>query len=167
MNDLLNDRDREGLVAERDSILNAARTVIIAAGTGDVPEIGVTPMVRHQGQVFIYPSRLSAHVRGMLEAEKAQFMFVQDEADAQNIWARKRIKICANIIEIERNSNEFNEVASIFTEAHGPTMKLIRDFSDFHMLKLLPENGVMVLGFAKAYRLEGTSLDIVSHLRES
>ena len=46
-------------------------------------------------------------------------------------------------------------------------MKLIRDFSDFHMLKLLPENGVMVLGFAKAYRLEGTSLDIVSHLRES
>ena len=167
MNDLLNDHDREGLVAERDAILNAARTVIIAAGTGDVPEIGVTPMDFYQGQIFIYPSRLSAHVRCMLEAEKAQFMFVQDEADAQNIWARKRIKICANIIEIKRNSNEFDEAASIFTEAHGPTMNLIRDFSDFHMLKLLPENGVMVLGFAKAYRLEGTSLDIVSHLRES
>ena len=167
MNEMLSDHDLEALVADRDAILMAARTVIIAAGAGEIPEIGVTPMVRHDGHIFIYPSRLSAHVRCMLEAGQAHFMLVQDEGDAQNIWSRKRIKIRAKIIEIDRNSEEFNQVSSAFTEAHGPTMNLIRNFSDFHMLKLAPEDGVMVLGFAKAYRLEGRSLDIISHLQES
>jgi len=46
-------------------------------------------------------------------------------------------------------------------------MNLIRDFTDFHMLKLLPVSGVMVLGFAKAYQLEGPMLDVAAHLRES
>jgi putative heme iron utilization protein len=46
-------------------------------------------------------------------------------------------------------------------------MDLIRDFTDFHMLKLVPTSGVMVLGFATAYQLDGPGLDIAEHLRES
>ena len=167
MTETLGVQELEALAGERDAILTAARTVIIAAGGEDVPEIGVTPMVRHDGHMYIYPSRLSAHVRQMLAAGRAQFLLVQDEGDAQNIWARKRIKITSKITEIERNSDEFNTVSDVFSEVHGPTMNLIRDFSDFHMLRLAPENGVMVLGFAKAYRLEGVAMGIVSHLRES
>ena len=167
MNDMLDAHERGALAVERDAILASARTVIIAAGGGDVPEIGVTPMVRHDGHIFIYPSHLSAHVRCMLAAGQAQFMLVQDEGDAQNIWARKRIKIFAKTIEIDRKSEDFDKVAEVFSKEHGPTMDLIRDFSDFHMLKLVPEDGVMVLGFAKAFRLDGVAMDIVRHLRES
>jgi len=46
-------------------------------------------------------------------------------------------------------------------------MDLIRDFTDFHLLRLQPIGGVMVLGFARAYRLEGAELRVTAHLRAS
>ena len=68
---------------------------------------------------------------------------------------------------MNRQSDQFSVLSDIFVSHHGPTMNLIRDFTDFHMLKLLPVSGVMVLGFAKAYKLEGPMLDVAAHLRES
>ena len=47
---------------------------------------------------------------------------------------------------------------------HGNTMPLIKNFTDFHMLRITPENGVLVLGFAKAFLVKGASFDIVAHL---
>ena len=164
----MTDFDIAALTAERDRLLGKAKTVLMAAsGEGGVPEMGVTPVVRHEGHFYIYPSRLSAHVRAMLAAEKAAFLVIEDEASAQNIWARKRIKFDSELIEIDRHSNEFNLVCDAFATAHGPTMGLIRDFTDFHLLRLRPLAGVMVLGFAKAYRLEGDGLKVTAHLRSS
>ena len=167
-----NELDWAALASQRDAVLATTRTLIIGTGpeTGDAsscPELGVTPSIRHNDHFFIYPSRLSAHVRVMMETGVAQFLAIEDEASAQNIWARKRIRFTAEIIEIERHSDDFYFLSDAFSARHGPTMSLIRDFADFHMLKLVPLHGVMVLGFAKAFRLEGGGLDIVAHLRES
>ena len=101
----------------------------------------------------------------VLAAGKAAFMVIEDESKAQNIWARKRLKFDSELVEIERNSDEFNAVCDAFADTHGPTMGLIRDFSDFHLLRLRPRGGVMVLGFAQAYRLSGEALDVTEHLR--
>ena len=103
----------------------------------------------------------------MLAAGKAAFLVIEDEASAQNIWARKRIKFDAEIIEIDRQSDHFNAVCDVFAARHGPTMGLIRDFTDFHLLRLRPTGGVMVLGFAQAYRLAGPDLAVTAHLRQS
>lgn len=164
----MDDIDIEGLEAERDSLLAKARTILVAAlGEGEIPEMGVTPVIRHDGDMFIYPSRLSAHVRAMLEAGKAACLVIEDEEVAQNIWARKRIKFDSELIEINRNSPLFNVVCDGFESRHGPTMGLIRDFTDFHLLRLRPTGGVMVLGFARAYRLVGPDLAVTAHLRQS
>ena len=154
------------LGVERDRLLAEARTVLMAApGEDAMPEMGVTPVVRMNGALYIYPSRLSAHVRAVLAAGKAALMVIEDESKAQNIWARKRLKFDAELVEIERNSDEFNEICDAFAATHGPTMGLSRDFSDFHLLRLRPFSGVMVLGFAQAYRLSGEALDVTEHLR--
>jgi len=161
--------DEEGLATERDNLLAQARTLLIAASEQgrDLPDMGVTPMVRHNGAIYIYPSHLSSHVRAMLAAGKAAFLVIEDEASAQNIWARKRLKFNADLSEIERKSAEFNDLCGRFSAVHGPTMELIRDFADFHLLRLRPTGGVMVLGFAQAYRLEGADLRVTAHLRAS
>lgn len=164
----MDDIDISSLEAERDTLLAQARTLLMAAtGDGDQPEMGVTPVVRHDGCMFIYPSRLSAHVRAMLASGKAAFLVIEDEASAQNIWARKRIKFNAEIFEMNRESYLFNSVCDVFASCHGPTMGLIRDFTDFHLLRLRPSSGVMVLGFAQAYRLSGPDLSVTAHLRQS
>lgn len=160
--------DVTALAAARDALLGSARTVLMAvSGESEMPEMGVTPMIRHEGDFYIYPSHLSAHVRAVLSSGKAAFLVIEDEKSAQNIWARKRIKFDAEIVEIDRQSDNFNSICDVFESAHGPTMGLIRDFSDFHLLRLRPMSGVMVLGFAKAYRLEGETLDVTAHLRAS
>ena len=162
----MNEFDPVALGVERDRLLAEARTVLMAAPGGDaMPEMGVTPLVRMNGAFYIYPSRLSAHVRAVLAAGKATFMVIEDELKAQNIWARKRLNFNSEIIEIKRKSNEFDAVCNVFADTHGPTIGLIRDFSDFHLLRLQPLGGVMVLGFAQAYRLSGEALDVTKHLR--
>ena len=164
----MNEFDPVALGVERDRLLGQARTVLMAApGDDAMPEMGVTPVVRMNGALYIYPSKLSAHVCAVLAAGKAAFMVVEDESKAQNIWARKRLKFDSEVVEIERNSDEFNAVCDVFADTHGPTIGLIRDFSDFHLLRLQPSGGMMVLGFAQAYRLSGQALDVTEHMRSS
>ncbi|MGB1825479.1 MAG: hypothetical protein ACPHLN_03480, partial [Candidatus Puniceispirillaceae bacterium] len=121
----MNEFDPVALGVERDRLLAEARTVLMAApGDDAMPEMGVTPVVRMDGALYIYPSRLSAHVRAVLGAGKAAFMVIEDESKAQNIWARKRLKFDSELVEIERNSDEFNAVCDVFADTHGPTMGL-------------------------------------------
>ena len=99
------DFDKADLSEQRDRILESARTLIIGSAPesgslSQLPELGVTPAIRYDGHFLIYPSRLSAHVRAMIETGMAQFLAIEDEAKAQNIWSRKRIKFTAKIIEI-------------------------------------------------------------------
>ena len=155
------------LQRQRDRLLAQKTILLTARGASDHPEMGVTPFIRHEDALFIYPSRLSAHVRAVLARGQGQFLLIEDEQAAQNIWARVRLKFDADIDEIARQDTLFAPLCDAFAVAHGPTMGVIRDFTDFHMLKLLPVSGVMVLGFAKAYQPEGPMLDVAAHLRES
>lgn len=160
--------DRARITRDLDRLL-ACKSLIIttALAAHDIPEIGMTPFIRYNDYLYIYSSVLSKHTRVLLETKKAHFMLCQDECDAQNIWARHRLKFTANLSEIARDDDDFSIICDKFETAHGPTMGLIRDFTDFHMLRLEPVSGVLVLGFAKAYEVQGTSFDIISHLRSA
>ena len=126
------------------------------------PEMGVTYVRLWRDYVI---DRLSAHVPPFSDGRSA--FVIEDEHSAQNIWARKRIKINAKLTEIDLKSEVCETVWDLFADRHGPTMSLIRDFTDFHLLRLQPTDGVMVLGFAKAYRLSGPELAVSEHLRSS
>ena len=78
----MSDFDEAALSAERDDLLGSARTLLMSAAgeDRDLPEMGVTPMVRLDDAFYIYPSHLSAHVRAMLAAGKAAFLVIEDEA---------------------------------------------------------------------------------------
>ena len=157
--------DLASLNDQRDTLLAQKTVIITALADTDAPETGVTPFIHYDGEMFIYPSRLSSHVRALLARGSGQFLLVEDEALAQNIWARKRLKFNASFVEISRDMPDFAILCDAFALAHGPTMNLIRDFSDFHMLKLLPHSGVLVTGFAKAFAVSGPDFRITEHLR--
>ena len=155
------------LQRQRDRLLAQKTILLTARGESDQPEMGVTPFIRHGDALFIYPSRLSAHVRAVLARGQGQFLLIEDEQAAQNIWARVRLKFDADIDEIARQDALFAPLCDAFAVAHGPTMGLIRDFTDFHMLRLRPRSGVLVTGFARAYRVEGADFTITEHLKNS
>ena len=78
-----------------------------------------------------------------------------------------RVKFDADIEVIERNSQDFRDIAAKMAEPFGPTMALIKDFTDFHMIKLTPKKGVIVTGFASAYEVEGPEFTIGAQLVKS
>ena len=159
----------EKIAQSRDALLKTARTLTVCVtGADGTPDLGTSPFIRDDaGCFYIYTSQLSSHVRALLAGQPAHFMVIADESTSQNIWARVRIKFDAEVQIIARDSQDFNDIAAKMADPFGPTMALIKDFSDFHMIKLTPQKGVIVTGFASAYEVEGPHFTIGAQLVKS
>ena len=152
------------IIAARDAVLAQKSLTVAVFDDKFVPEMGVSPFIRRDDGIFIYTSHLAGHVQALLAQKKASFIISVDEASTKNIWARHRLKFSAVVTEVLRDESDFYDLCEVFADAHGNTMSLIKGFTDFHMLRIIPEDGVLVLGFAKAFCVEGTKFDIVAHL---
>ena len=151
----------------RDQLLQLQTLYLAVNSENAMPEIGVSPFIRRDDGLYVFTSHLSQHVRDLMKQGEATCMLCADESKSQNIWARNRLKFNAEVIEIKRDEARFHELCDAFVSAHGPTMDLIRDFTDFHMLQLRPLNGVLVLGFAKAFTVLGKNFDITAHISKA
>ena len=155
---------KTAILAARDALLAQKSLTIATLDDSAVPAMGVSPFIRRHDGLYIYTSHLAGHVQALLAQKRASFVIALDEAETLNIWARHRLKFRGLVTEVLRDDREFSVLCDDFAVAHGNTMRLIRDFTDFHMLRISPENGVLVLGFAKAFCVKGASFDIFAHL---
>ena len=159
--------ERGKIEAVRDQLLQLRTLYLAINSAGKLPEIGVSPFIRNADGLYIYTSHLSPHVRDLINQGEATCMLCADEGDSQNIWARNRLKFSVEAVEIARDDVNFDKLCNDFTSEHGPTMDLIRNFSDFHMIRLTPRKGVLVLGFAKAFTVSGANFDITAHISKA
>ena len=151
-------------IAKRDALLQQARTIQISTSSngGDYVEWGVAPYIRTNNIFYIYVSELGGHVRFMLDKRPALFSIIEDEKAATNIWARVRLKFTAEITEIKRCDTKFNTLCDQITSHHGPVMRVIREFSDFHLFAINPKRGVIVTGFGSAFNVTGNDFKLES-----
>ena len=142
-------------------LINNVKTIIIAVeNLSEIPQIGYAPFVFRNDSFYIFSSELSPHIKLLLKSERASFMIIQDENESKNIWARMRIKFQGKIIKLTRENSIFNIICNEIETKHGKTMSLIKPFTDFHLIKIRPVDGVLVAGFGNAYSLKGPSLII-------
>jgi putative heme iron utilization protein len=158
---------RAKIEATRDRLLQMRTLTLAVTGNDACPELGVSPYVQQEDGLYIYTSHLSQHVRDLMQAGTATCLICADEGDSQNIWARNRLKFSVRAVEVARDDARFNALCDMLETAHGPTMGLIRNFADFHMFHLQPHGGVLVMGFAKAFRVSGPRFEIAAHLSEA
>ena len=154
----------DSISAARDNLLAQKSLTVAVLDDSPVPDMGVSPFLRRDDGLYIYTSHLASHVQALLAQKRASFIITLDEAQTVNIWARHRLKFAGAVTEVARDDPEFSRLCDDFTGAHGNTMPLIKNFTDFHMLRIVPENGVLVLGFAKAFLVKDACFDIVAHL---
>ena len=156
---------------KRDQLLATARTlgvsVLVDEQDGPSADVGHAPFIRSEGCFYVYSSHLSAHVRALINGADARFFLIEDEATAQNIWARVRIKFSAQVCEIPRQDARFDSLCDAIGGQHGPVMDMIRNFTDFHLFEIRPEQGVLVTGFAQAFRVTGPTFELSEHLSKS
>lgn len=134
--------------------------VIASADAEGNPNASYAPFVRDRnGFYYVFLSGLARHTPNLFYQKKASLLFLEDEKDAENIFARKRLTYSCQVSLLERNSPERTEADALFEEKFGSFYAMLRAMPDFRMFRFQPLEGLFVLGFGLAFRVEGGSLD--------
>lgn len=129
-----------------------------------LPEISYAPYWRNEQCEFcIFVSRLAAHTMNLLANPVCSVLFIEDETESRNLFARERLSYRCEVEEAHTDSVEYGSTLDSM-EAHlGATIPLLRGLPDFHLFKLKPQSGSYVVGFGKAFEVDPVD-NSLSHL---
>jgi heme iron utilization protein len=130
------------------------------------PEASYATYVEHEGNYYVYTSELSAHTTNLAASGRCSVLFIESEAEAKHLFARRRLTLQCTAIECHRDSPAFEPLMDMFVQKFGNFMGMMRKLADFHLYQLQPKNGGYVAGFALAYTLEGEGLREIKHRKE-
>ncbi len=167
--DMSSNEDLDRIAEEARGFLTRFKTLLIATVNPDgVPLASYAPFVRQKDHCFyIYVSELSRHTRDLDATAVASVLFIEDERDTIQLFARKRLIFDCRAELIARDSEEWREILDNFAETFGDVLDLLKPLADFKMFRLRPTEGMYVGGFGKAYRFTGAVPTSLEHIRES
>jgi heme iron utilization protein len=145
----------ERMKALRD-LQSSCRTLLLstASATG-APDQSYAPYVcDKQGRFYVFISEMARHTSNLLENPQVAVMFIRDEVQSHNLFARERAVYQCTAGEIARDSSAFNEILALFEQDFGEIVGLLRTLSDFHLFALMPQSGRYVAGFGQAFNID-------------
>jgi putative heme iron utilization protein len=149
------------------SLLADLRTLHLATVTPTgAPEASYAPYVVRGGAFYVYLSALASHVANLRAGAQAGVLLVRDEAGSQELFARERLAARCRVEEEARETALWHEVLDRFETRFGDTAAVVRGLADFVLFRLVPEEGRVVAGFARAGVLDGAALRALLLARE-
>ena len=134
-------------------------------GENGRPESSYAPFVVDQNNYYyIYVSALARHTGNLLNDGRAGIMLIEAEAEAENIFARKRVTFECDTEAVVRETEDWREIMLLFDQLSAELMETLRRLPDFQLLRLRPKSGLFVKGFGKAYQISGSRMDELSHV---
>ena len=131
---------------------------LATCNTTCTPEASYAAYVEHLGCYYIYTSELSAHTANLVASGRCSVLFIESEAEARHLFARRRLTLQCTAIECHRDAAGFEPLMGLFIQKFGQFMGMMQKLLDFHLFQLRPQSGTFVAGFAQAYTLEGEGL---------
>ena len=158
------DQDHSQAQARARELIENSRSLSLSTVNSEgTPLASYAPFWRDpEGRYHILTSDLSAHTAN-LKLGKADILIIEDEGHSKEIYARERLNFACTCREIARSEDEFDVVVRALGERHGEIVELLCSLSDFRLFQLTPANGVLVLGFGKAYEINAR-LEISRHI---
>ena len=149
-------------------LLDGFKTLLMSTvSTESVPDASYAPFVRMEDNSFyVYVSGLSRHTVNLEATGLASILFVEDERDAKQLFARRRLSFDCRVELIARESARWHEAMEVFSRKFGEVVDLIQPLRDFKLFCITPETGIYVKGFGRAYRITGANLDSFEHIDE-
>lgn len=150
---------------EVESFLETFQTLVMASITPEgEPHASTAPYVRMKNDFYIFISTVAQHGRNLLAHPNVSLLFAEDESQCVQPFARKRVTIEASVSEINRDDVHYLVVIERF-RAHfdSELVGSLTQMSDFHLFKLSPKSGSVVMGFGKAYRLD-SNLEVMTQI---
>ena len=156
------------IVVEAGEFLAEFRSVLMATTSADgVPDASYAPFVRIDDNAFyVNLSGLSTHTGNLLATPRVSIMLLQAENDTKQLFARKRLSFDADAQVVERDSTHWSQVMDLFAVKFGDIMDLIRPLQDFTLFRITPRSAVYVRGFAQAYPIEASQLELLRQVND-
>ena len=152
------------LQAEIEGFRQQQQTLMLASNNqSGQAEASYAPFVEDKaGDFYLLLSGLSSHSQNLQLHFQQQLpvsvMLIQDEQDARNLFARKRLSYSCAVRMLNREDPHWEEVISRMENKLGNTVKLLAGMGDFNLFGLQPQQGSYVRGFGQAYQLNGQEI---------
>jgi putative heme iron utilization protein len=112
-----------------------------------------------EGDYYFFLSQLASHTTNLIHNPELGLMLIEDQSAASNSFARRRISLQGRAQPVERDSDIFKRVISLFHQRFGKVMGMIEPLPDFQLFCVGVTSGRFVRGFGQAYELTGERLD--------
>ncbi|MCH6257943.1 pyridoxamine 5'-phosphate oxidase family protein [Puniceicoccaceae bacterium K14] len=155
--------------AEMIQLLSSVKSVMLGTATSNgSPSVSYAPVyVDDSSRMYVFLSSMAKHYGLLKRSKRASVMAIEDEATAENLFARKRATFDCSSVLIERSDPNWAKTMNLMEERLGSTLGYLKDMQDFDLFQLAPKSGRLVLGFGKAYQLSGEELGNIGFVNAS
>ncbi|KAF0094293.1 MAG: pyridoxamine 5'-phosphate oxidase-like FMN-binding protein [Puniceicoccaceae bacterium 5H] len=152
--------------AEYARLLEAQKSVILGTvNSQGEPDASYAPALRDENNhYYVYISALAKHTSALKSGRKVSLLVIEDEGSAAQLFARKRATFSCLPELIERDSTDFNQIMDRMALELGDIVGGLRNMVDFDLFRLEPQEGRLVTGFGRAFRLSGDGMRELQHL---
>jgi len=137
--------------------LLAASSTLMLASLDDAhfPDASLTPYLYHESCFWIFVSQLSKHTANLIERKKASVLIHEEVVEPANPFTLKRASAQCTVELVQENKEA---ILDKMAERLGPTVGLLRQLGDFHLIKLTPRKGQFIAGFGQAFEIDFADL---------
>jgi putative heme iron utilization protein len=128
------------------------------------PTLSYVPFAFTGAAFGMVASRLAAHTANLAARRPASILFVADDVQLRDAYARPRLSIAVDASPAPPESELAEAIWSGLEIRQGPTVRALRDLPDFAPIALAPVDARLVLGFAATHDFDRTEL--IEMLRE-
>lgn len=149
------DLNEEKIRFEIENFMAGFSSVILATISkkdGEIhPTASYAPLARKDKKFYIFISATAQHFQNISQnPDKIEALFLEDEQAAKSPLIRKRLKFATKARFVQRESEEFSDAITAFTDKN---MKTVLGFADFSLVALEFGAGRFVKGFGQAYEI--------------
>ncbi|ESA32572.1 heme iron utilization protein [Leptolyngbya sp. Heron Island J] len=145
------------------------RSIILSTVSADgIPQASYAPfLIDPDKTLYIYVSGLSTHTTNLKQTSRASILFIEDEAKANEIFARRRLTYDCTANALPRDTPQWQQLIDRFEQRFGQVIGLMKGLPDFQVFQLQPQSGQFVIGFGAAYRVDTDDLNRLLPRRQS
>lgn len=150
---------------EVESFLETFQTLVMASLTPEgEPHASTAAYVRMEKNFYILISTVAQHGRNLLAYPNVSLLFAEDESQCLQPFARKRVTIEATASEVLSEDPEYSFIVERMKAHFDPELiTSLAQMGDFHLFRLSPKSGSVVMGFGRAYRLD-ENLEVMTQI---
>ncbi|MCK5903047.1 MAG: pyridoxamine 5'-phosphate oxidase family protein [Cocleimonas sp.] len=132
------------------------------------PNASYAPFIRDDNNHFyIFISRLATHTADLLANPQASILLAEDEKDARQIFARKRLRYDCDCSVVEKTAGDYEILLDQFETRFSTMMPLLRTLPDFILFRLTVTSGNFVQGFAQTFKINQDGILIHNDPRQA